>query len=104
MDAADQFVVTARRLFETVPGSAAQRSANQWLIRFQKSADAWRVALDVLQRTTQRPPPADGAWHQPPTVLVVTMQLLRFKITHGWSEINEEQRGVVKQVRKEVAV
>jgi hypothetical protein len=66
--------------------------------------DAWRVALLVFQRTTQRPPTADGAWDQPPTVLVVTLRLLRFEITPGLSEMNEEQDVVAKQVGKKKCV
>ncbi|TMW57336.1 hypothetical protein Poli38472_003261 [Pythium oligandrum] len=87
----DHFVASARVLFEGRPGSEEQREANQWLLSFQASDEAWHVALLVLQQSIQS---LKAAWLPP--VLVVTMQLLRSKVTRSWCSITREQRTAVR--------
>lgn len=93
MDMAQQLVACARELFEGVPGSAAQKEANAWLMALQSSDDAWQPALQVLQQ----PPREHG--HVLAAPVLVAMQIVRLKTSHEWIRMTAQQKLFVRDVR-----
>lgn len=85
---AAQLAACARQLFEGTPGSAAQRAANEWLMRFQPQEEAWDAALQLLQAA-----PRDAAE-------LVAAQILRLKIRHEWATAAAERKQIVRDVRR----
>lgn len=90
---ANQLVACARELFEGVPGSAAQKQANAWLMALQRSDDAWEPALQVLQQ----PPRERGCVLAAP--VLVAMQIVRLKTSQEWMRMSAQQKLYVRDVR-----
>lgn len=90
---AQQLVACARELFEGVPGSAAQKEANAWLMALQSSDDAWQPALQVLQQ----PPREHGRVLAAP--VLVAIQIVRLKTSHEWIRMTAQQKMFVRDVR-----
>lgn len=85
---AEQLAACARQLLEGAAGSAEQRAANDWLMRFQLRDEAWAAALRLLQL------PARG-----PAAELVAVQILRLKIQHEWARLDAQRKRVVRDVR-----
>jgi hypothetical protein len=93
---AAQLAACARQLFEGAPGSAAQRAANEWLMRFQLQEEAWDAALQLLQSA-----PRDAATGRAlPAAELVAAQILRLKIRHEWVRAAVERKQIVRDVRR----
>lgn len=91
-----ELVAFSRQLFEGVPGSSEQRAANQWLMQFQKSQQAWQGALHVLSQ----PPAADiNAAQSMMAPILVAAQILRLKTSQEWTQIPLSLQQSVRTVR-----
>lgn len=92
-----ELVACSRQLFEGVPGSSEQRAANQWLMQFQKSQQAWQGALHVL---SQPPSAADASAAQSMKApMLVAAQILRLKTSQEWTQIPLSLQQSVRAVR-----
>ncbi|RLN79768.1 hypothetical protein BBJ28_00010720 [Nothophytophthora sp. Chile5] len=90
---AEQLAACARELFEGVPGSSEQRTANAWLMQFQVCDEAWQAALQLLEH-----PPRDAVTGQPLVAPeLVAMQILRLKTQQEWSRMTPQQKQIVRQ-------
>ncbi|DAZ95867.1 TPA: hypothetical protein N0F65_009069 [Lagenidium giganteum] len=85
----EQLRCCAQQLFGGVPGSRGQKEANEWLMRFQQTPEAWSAALGIIQSLqTQR---ADAA-----TLLVAT-QIVRLKVARCWTDLSSSEKLLVRQ-------
>ncbi|KAI9993885.1 hypothetical protein PInf_016406 [Phytophthora infestans] len=90
---AEQLAACARQLFEGASGSNEQRVANAWIMQFQRSAEAWQAALQLLET-----PVRDPLTHQ--TLAgpeLVAIQILRLKTQQEWTNISSQHQQVVRQ-------
>lgn len=91
-----ELVACSRQLFEGVPGSSEQRAANQWLMQFQKSQQAWQGALHVLSQPSAA---GAGAAQSMKAPLLVAAQILRLKTSQEWTQIPLSLQQSVRTVR-----
>ncbi|KAF4032220.1 hypothetical protein GN244_ATG15907 [Phytophthora infestans] len=90
---AEQLAACARQLFEGASGSNEQRVANAWIMQFQRSAEAWQAALQLLET-----PVRDPLTHQ--TLAgpeLVAIQILRLKTQQEWTNFSSQHQQVVRQ-------